>query len=69
MDSTVIHRRRFRRVLYVGVLTAASIGATPAAAASQLDPMVEVRSPAGLAPDAQVSLGRTHRLLPGEPNG
>ena len=53
MASTVIHRRRFRRVLYVGVLTAASIGATPAAAASQLDPMVEVRSPAGLAPDAQ----------------
>jgi hypothetical protein len=53
MDSRVIRRRQFRRLLFVGLLAAASIGATPAAAASHLDPMVEVRSPAGLAPDAR----------------
>jgi hypothetical protein len=49
----VIRRRRFRRMACVGLLAAASMGAAPAASAGELDPMVEVRSPAGLAPDAR----------------
>ncbi|HEX6326167.1 MAG TPA: hypothetical protein VFZ72_06325 [Jiangellaceae bacterium] len=52
MASTGI-RRRLRSLLYVGLLTAASIGATLPASAGQLDPMVEVGSPAGLAPNAR----------------
>jgi len=48
-----VTRRRFRTLLYVGLVAAASIGAAPAALSSHLDPVVEVQSPAGLAPDAQ----------------